>query len=214
MSSKVESRNLTNIIRYFDEKASQFGDTPEGSDWNSTTSQDLRITRLLSGFQTQHLGDIADVGAGFGRARELLAAQKYSFEYSGYEASKVPLLAARKLFPQTSFKLIESFDDVGLHDRIILSGVFNLKLNESEEIWESYIFEALQSLFLKANCGIAVNFLSTYSDVAMRKENLFYADPLKMFDFVKTNISSYVKLDHAYGLWDFAIHIGKDFRSL
>jgi hypothetical protein len=35
-----------------------------------------------------------------------------------------------------------------------------------------------------------------------------------MFDFVKTNISRYDKLDHAYGLWDFAIHIGKDFRSL
>jgi len=210
----MESGNLTSIIRYFDEKASLHGDTPEGSDWNSTTSQDLRITRLLSGFHSQNLGDIADVGAGFGRARELLAAQNYSFEYTGYEVSKIPLLAAQKLFPQATFKLIESFNDVALHDRIILSGVFNLKLDAPEKIWENYVFEALQNLFVKANCGIAVNFLSTYSDVEMRKDKLFYADPLKVFDFIKTNISSYVKLDHAYGLWDFAIHIGKDSESL
>ncbi len=210
----MESTNLTSIIRYFDEKASMYGDTPEGSDWNSVISQDLRITRLLSGFQTQNLGDIADVGAGFGRARELLGKQNYSFEYSGYEISQIPLLTAQKLFPQTSFKLIQSFGDVGLHDRIILSGVFNLKLDSPQDIWENYVFEALQNLFLKANCGIAVNFLSTYSDIEMRKDHLFYADPLKIFNYAKTNISSYVKLDHAYGLWDFAIHIGKDFQSL
>lgn len=210
----MESTDLSSIIRYFDEKASMYGDTPEGSDWNSVKSQDLRITRLLSGFQTQNLGDIADVGAGFGRARELLSIQNYSFEYSGYEISQIPLLTARKLFPQTSFKLIQSFGDVGLHDRIILSGVFNLKLDSPQDIWENYVFEALQNLFLKANCGIAVNFLSTYSDIEMRKDHLFYADPMKMFNYVKTNISSYVKLDHAYGLWDFAIHIGKDLQSL
>jgi hypothetical protein len=72
----------------------------------------------------------------------------------------------------------------------------------------------MQDLFLKANCGIAVNFLSSYSDVEMRKDSLFYANPLKVFDFAKTNLSSHVKLDHAYGLWDFAIHIGKNAQSL
>ena len=210
----MERKSLTKIIGYFDEKASLYGNTPEGSDYNSNISQDLRITRLLSGFQTQNLGDIADVGAGFGRARGLLSELDYSYKYTGYEISKIPLLGAKKLFPDTSFKLIDSFNDVGFHDRIILSGVFNLKLDTSDCIWENYIFESLQDLFLKAECGIAVNFLSTYSDVEMRKNSLFYADPLKLFNFAKMNLSSYVKLDHSYGLWDFAVHIGKNFQSL
>jgi len=210
----MERKSLKKIIGYFDEKASLYGDTPEGSDYNSKISQDLRITRLLSGFQTQNLGDIADVGAGFGRARGLLSEQGYSYKYTGYEISKVPLLGARKLFPDTSFKLIDSFNDVGFHDRIILSGVFNLKLDTPNYVWESYVFKAMQDLFLKANCGLAVNFLSTYSDIEMRKSSLFYADPLKLFNFAKLNLSSYVKLDHSYGLWDFAVHIGKNFESL
>ena len=113
----MERDSLTKIVRYFDEKASLHGNTPEGSDYNSKISQDLRITRLLSGFQTQNLGDIADVGAGFGRARGLLSEQNFSFKYTGYEISKVPFLAAKKLFPDTSFKLIDSFKDVGFHDR-------------------------------------------------------------------------------------------------
>jgi len=214
MSTKMERKSLTKIIGYFDEKASLYGNTPEGSDYNSNNSQDVRITRLLSGFQTQNLGDIADVGAGFGRARGLLSEQKFSFKYTGYEISEIPLLGAKKLFPDTSFKLIDSFNDVGFHDRIILSGVFNIKLDTLDDTWEDYVFEAMQDLFLKANCGIAVNFLSSYSDVEMRKDSLFYANPLKVFDFAKTNLSSHVKLDHAYGLWDFAIHIGKNVQSL
>jgi SAM-dependent methyltransferase len=204
--------SLTKIINYFDEKASLYGDTPEGSDWNSVKSQDIRISRLLSGFDTQNLGDIADVGCGFGRAKELLKQHNYSFDYTGYEVSEIAFLSAKKLHPDTSFKLINSFENVGRHDRFILSGVFNLKLDVPDDLWEAYIFESLQQLYLKANFGLAVNFLSTYSDLEFRKNSLYYANPLKLFDFVKSNISSQVKLDHSYGLWDFAIHIEKEVR--
>ncbi|CAN2167014.1 hypothetical protein MCEBALA9_01387 [Candidatus Nanopelagicaceae bacterium] len=214
MSIDLESFNFSQIINYFDEKASQFGDSPEGSDWNSATSQDLRITRLLRGFQTQNLGDLADVGAGFGRARELLSAQNYSFEYTGYEVAEIPLLAAKRVFPDVSFKLIKSFDDVGHHDRMILSGVFNLKLDVSEDIWEIYVLESLQHLYQKARFGISVNFLSSYSDLNLRRQSLYYADPLKFFHFVKSNISSHVKLDHSYGLWDFTLHIEREIQGL
>ena len=214
MSIELDSLDFSQIINYFDKKASQYGDRPEGSDWNSATSQDLRITRLLRGFQTLNLGDLADVGAGFGRAKELLSEQEYSYEYTGYEVAEIPLLAARKVFPDTTFKLIKNFDEVGHHDRIILSGVFNLKLDSTEDIWENYILESLDKLYQKARYGIAVNFLSSYSDVDFRRHTLFYADPLKLFHFVKSNISSHVKLDHSYGLWDFSLHIEREVQGI
>jgi SAM-dependent methyltransferase len=210
----MDSVNLDKIIGYFDQKAFLYGSSPEGSDWNSITSQDLRITRLLDGFQTQNLGNIADVGSGFGRAKELLKEQNYSFEYTGYEISKIPYLAAKELHPDASFNLIDSFDDVRFHDRIILSGVFNLKMDTPPDIWETYIFKSLQHLYQKTNRGIGVNFLSSYSDVQLRKDALFYANPLRLFDFIKSNVSSHIKLDHSYGLWDFTIHIEKEARSL
>ena len=61
----------------------------------------------------------------------------------------------------------------------------------------------------KATKGLGFNLLTNYSDMHLMKDELFYADPLYIFDFCKKNISRNVALLHDYDLYDFTILVRK-----
>jgi hypothetical protein len=47
--------------------------------------------------------------------------------------------------------------------------------------------------------------LSLYSDPERRRPDLFYADPLFLFDYCKTRFSKAVALLHDYPLYEFTV---------
>jgi hypothetical protein len=51
--------------------------------------------------------------------------------------------------------------------------------------------------------------LSTYSDPEKRRDDLFYADPLDMFDWCKRRFSPRVSLLHDYPLFEFTMIVRK-----
>ena len=52
--------------------------------------------------------------------------------------------------------------------------------------------------------------LTKYSDKEYMRDNLYYADPLFIFDYCKRNFSKQVALLHDYGLYEFTILVKKD----
>jgi hypothetical protein len=58
--------------------------------------------------------------------------------------------------------------------------------------------------------GFASNFLTGYSDAEKMRADLYYADPLSLFDYCKRNFSKNVALLHDYRLYDFTILVRKD----
>ncbi len=52
---------------------------------------------------------------------------------------------------------------------------------------------------------MAFNALTTYSDPEKQRSELYYADPLQLFDYCKRNLSRDVALLHDYELFDFTI---------
>lgn len=61
----------------------------------------------------------------------------------------------------------------------------------------------------KSTLGFAFNALTKYSDPEFMKEELYYTDPLFMFDYCKTNFSKNVALLHDYRQYDFTILVRK-----
>jgi hypothetical protein len=90
------------------------------------------------------------------------------------------------------------------------SGVFNVKLENSDDDWLKYILHVLDGINEKSALGFAVNFLSTYSDSDKRKSKLFYANPLRMFDCFRRRYSRNLSLMHDYGLYEFSIVVRKN----
>ena len=58
--------------------------------------------------------------------------------------------------------------------------------------------------------GFSSNFLTKYSDAEKMRPDLYYADPLFLFDQCKRNFSRNVALLHDYRLYDFTLVIRKD----
>jgi hypothetical protein len=57
--------------------------------------------------------------------------------------------------------------------------------------------------------GFAFNALSLYSDPEKRRPDLYYADPLALFDHCQRHFSRYVSLLHDYPLYEFTILVRK-----
>ena len=58
--------------------------------------------------------------------------------------------------------------------------------------------------------GFASNFLTKYSDANKMQADLYYADPLYLFDYCKRIFSKNVALLHDYRIYDFTILVRKD----
>jgi hypothetical protein len=94
-------------------------------------------------------------------------------------------------------------------DYAVASGIFNVKLDHRVDTWREFVLHTLATLDSLSTRGFAFNMLSTYSDVEKRREDLFYADPLQMFDACKRRFSPRVSLLHDYPLYEFTIIVRK-----
>ncbi len=208
MNEYIESAS-----RFFENKFEEFGESPKGVDWSTAESQDVRLKVLLKIIDYTLNGiSIADIGCGYGRAVDLM--QKTSdIKYFGYEIVESFVLNNRSKFSgmeSVQFSKIDSIQEISTHDFTIASGVFNKKFDLSDSDFLDYIKESLFSISSKSTRAFSVNFLSGYSDKDKRRDDLYYADPLHLFDFLKRNVSSHVSLIHDYGLWDFALLVQKE----
>ncbi len=105
---------------------------------------------------------------------------------------------------------VNDIDDIAVSDYSIVSGIFSVKMNHSNVEWLSYILETLVKINEKTTSGFAFNMLTKYSDKEFMKDNLYYADPLFIFDYCKKNFSKNIRLMHDYDLYEFTILVKKD----
>jgi hypothetical protein len=97
-------------------------------------------------------------------------------------------------------------------DYVMASGVFNVRGEWDDSRWWSYIQETLRAMHDRATIGWSANFLTSYSDRELMRPELYYADPLAVFDWCKRNLSRFVALHHDYPLYDFTILVRKEKR--
>jgi hypothetical protein len=87
--------------------------------------------------------------------------------------------------------------------------VFNVKLDAAAPAWRAHVLRSLDDLHASCRRGFAFNCLTRYSDAALMKQHLFYADPCELFDYCKTRMARDVALLHDYGLYEFTLLVRK-----
>ena len=95
-------------------------------------------------------------------------------------------------------------------DYTVASGIFNVKLETAAAEWDEYVLQTLGRIDALSRKGFAINVLTKYSDAEFMRPDLYYADPLFLFDYCKTNYSRFVALLHDYPLYEFTILVRKD----
>lgn len=211
MTQDTSSSLLGDVATYYGQKLKKHGDTPRGVDWNSKESQVLRfqqLSKIIS--QQKKRFSLADIGCGYGALFEYLA-QTHDFSYLGVDICQSMIEVAQNRHlgnPGVSFVLAPK-PDIPC-DYCVASGIFNVRLDNSDEDWLEYLHHTLRTLDKFSQKGFAFNCLSSYSDEDKMRDDLYYADSLDLFDHCKRIFSRNVTLLHDYGLYEFTILVRKD----
>lgn len=199
------------IIGYFEQKLREHGATARGADWNSEASQVLRFRQLLRIVENGSPFSVTDFGCGYGALAGHLLNLDVGFEYFGLDISGEMIAAAEarhRGHPSVSFS-VGSVPDRS-RDYCVASGIFNIKLDTPDHEWLPHILHTLDLMHEYSANGFAFNALTTYSDADRMRSDLYYADPLRIFDHCKRRYSRNVALLHDYGLYEFTVLVRKN----
>lgn len=207
-SSKREI--LAETADYYSAKLAQFGQTPQGVDWNGEKGQLLRFAQLCRVIDRPGNFSISDLGCGYGALFDYLQSRYDNISYFGYDISTDMVEAARASHVGANNAVfLVSSDPANATDFCVASGIFNVKQGRSEAEWQTHIEATLEVLSATSSHGFAFNCLTSYSDPDRMRSNLFYADPCRLFDLCKRKFSRHVALLHDYGLFEFTIIVRK-----
>ena len=204
------ARIINGVRRYYEKRLAEYGATPQGVDWNSAESQELRFRQLLkicgkaSGFT------INDYGCGYGALYTYMRSKGYRFTYFGFDISERMISKAREINKGQDFCRFEWSESLlPVSDFTVASGIFNVKMQTGVDEWEEYLLNTIERSSELSATGFAFNVLTKYSDPECMRPDLYYADPLFLFDYCKRNLSRYVSLIHDYPLYEFTILVRK-----
>ena len=201
---------LSEVAQYYTDKLTEHGVTPRGVDWNGIDSQTLRFRQLCEIIDTAGHFSINDLGCGYGALYEFLAQKYPALSYLGIDVSQSMIQAAEQRFQDDRrARFITANAPDAVADYGVASGIFNVRLNQSDTEWQTYIEDTLDVLHETSRAGFSFNCLTSYSDTDKMRETLYYADPCKLFDHCKRRYSRDVALLHDYGLYGFVILVRK-----
>lgn len=209
---------LKDTEQYYTDKALEHGISPKGVDWKDAQSQHIRFDQLLNIIGTDEVFTLADLGCGYGALFSYMETLGLpDFTFYGYDLSAAMIenakahagAAASGTRNKSVFTVIDNPSAMQDADYIVASGIFNVKMDHSDEAWHDYIIETITAMHDKSRKGFAFNVLTKYSDAAFMRGDLHYADPLILFDYCKRNFSRNVALLHDYNLYEFTVLVRK-----
>ncbi len=201
--------NLNQVKSYFDQRIKEYGASPRGSDWNSDTSQNIRFDQLLKVVDTQSFS-LLDYGCGYGALADYLALKSFRVDYYGFDILESAIETARVAHSgETRRTFFADKTQLPICDYVVASGIFNFRGEQSFDTWTEYVLGILNEFSQLGQRGFSSNFLTKYSDADKMRSDLYYADPLFIFDYCKRNFSRNVALLHDYNLYDFTILVRK-----
>lgn len=202
--------DLDQVKSYFDKRIREHGASPRGSDWNSDTSQNIRFDQLLKVVQTQSFS-LLDYGCGYGALADYLDTKGFAVAYYGYDILESAIETARKTHMDKQRRLFfMDKSQLPVCDYTVASGIFNFRGEQAFEDWTEYVLGLLNEFNQLSVRGFSSNFLTKYSDAERMRSDLYYADPMFLFDYCKRNFSKNVALLHDYHLYDFTLIVRKD----
>ena len=201
---------LSEISDYYTEKIKEHGTVARGVDWNGEQSQLQRFEQLCKVIDTGTEFSLNDIGCGYGALYNYVAEKHPCFNYCGIDISEEMINAACGQVRSANAVFIAGNTPVTPADYCIASGIFNVRLKNSNREWLDYVIKTLDIMNEYSTKGFAFNCLTKYSDENRLREYLYYADPCFLFDYCKRNYSKQVALLHDYGLWEFTMLVRKE----
>jgi len=174
--------------------------------WGNANSQKMRFSVLT---EIGDLGNdtILDVGCGLGAYFDYIHNTYPNLSYTGVDINPNMIQEAQQRHSDIKFIHTDITSDTHAlkgrkFDYVFLSGALNLSANKHRDTIENIMKE----MFALANKGVAINFLSIFSDYLSPGE--YYCNPEEILRLA-FSITQKVTLRHDYMPHDFTIYLYK-----
>jgi hypothetical protein len=204
--------DMNQIRSYFAGKLEQHGATPRGVDWNSTGAQETRFSQLAKVINLpENPFSLLDYGSGFGSFYDYLVSRRAAVEkYVGFDIVEGMVVKGREMHAgMAGVEFFSKDEDLSQCDYVVASGIFNIKLDTSQDAWTEYVIKTLTRMNELSIHGFSFNLLTKYSDAEYMRPDLYYADPGLIFDVCKRKFARNVAILHDYDLYDFTVIVRK-----
>ncbi len=210
-SSECDAAILATVESYYTEKIQRFGADHRAVDWNSSESQMLRFAQVTRVCDLGQPFSVLDYGCGYGALVDYLDAQGTHARYTGYDISDAMRACGEERYLlRDDVQFTGDLSTITEVDYVVASGVFSVRMGFDDDHWSRYVFDRIDEFASRARCGFAFNMLTAYSDADRMRPDLYYADPLAMFDAMRRRYSRRVALLHDYPLYEFTIVVRTD----
>jgi hypothetical protein len=202
------------VERYYSDKITRHGATPQGVDWNGEGGQRLRFDRLLQVVTAQDADpSINDYGCGFGSLVDVLDSTYDTFSYIGFDISQPMIDAGRERYGnRREVRFVGRREELQPADFTVASGILNVRQEQPADAWERYVLATIDDLATLSRRGFAFNALTSHSDRDHMRPDLHYADPGALLEYCLRRFSRNVVLDHDYDLYEFTVRVRLDGR--
>ena len=199
---------LEQTRRYYEDVLRTHGATPRGVDWNSAESQALRFDKLGLVLAGRADASVLDYGCGYGALAVYLRSRGHLGAYQGFDLSD-GMIGAARTFTDAVAECSVTSDRAAVRpaDFTLASGIFNVKRDTPGEDWHAYVLRTLDDIRVLSRAGFAFNVLTANADPDKRRPDLYYADPLALFEHCRLRFSRHVALLHDYPLYEFTISV-------
>ena len=190
------------IKSHYQKLFNKHGDSAESLQYTDRITQFKRYEILCQ--VANELNSVIDVGCGLAHLYEYLESQNNKVKYFGLDFVDEFVAAASTKYKDNAYVNFQQFDISSDtipkdYDYVVLSGVFNNKFENNKE----FMLNGITKMFEACNKAIAFNAMSTYVDY--QSDDLYYSNPLEIFEFCKLNLSKKVTLRHDYLVKDNSI---------
>ena len=197
---------------HYERTFSKFGASSKGVDWGKDEDVALRYENMLSVIR-EHVSSnvsILDVGCGYGGLLEFARKQGLSMRYTGIDVAENMVSYARDHFTECEFLIgdVLHYDFDQCFDYVVCNGILTQKLVATNREMDEFANTLIRKMFELCNSGIAYNIMS--NKVNFMVENLYYRSPIEMLEFCLNNISTKVRIDHAYPIYEYTVYAYRD----
>jgi SAM-dependent methyltransferase len=202
---------LDQVARYYATKLASHGPTARGVDWNNSASHLLRHQQFLRLLGEDKRASVIDLGCGYGDFLPFLRERGFSGDFIGYDISPEMIAAARHLQGEAQNRTWRVGSNPSESAEFaVASGILNVKGPTPLAEWIDHVHDTIEILARAGRRGFAFNVLTQMGDPALRKPNLYYADPVKMLTYCLNRFGRSVSLLQDYKLWEFTVLVRRD----
>lgn len=208
----LEIKKYHQIIDFCESCLEKHGDTHLGVAWTRKDVVDKRYQAMLDIIQERDKDvSVLDFGCGLSHLYEYILKQKMAWiHYSGLDMSDKFLAYCREKFPEITYyqqDVLTSKEPLPVFDYVIMCGIFNSKLNLSQNEMMDYFRNLTIKLFQSAKHGIAFNVMTKYLD--WERDDLFHLGFDELASFLSDKLGRNFVIKHDYGGYEYTVHVYK-----